>query len=153
MTDELDDLDDLALWRKWTESPEGRAREKLHEALTDLSFDPEILASPLCVNFLDFVLRISPADPDADTVFDLIEPMTAYFNKLRAKQNAILSHLESNKAKEFVKSEWGMHRDAYHGNKSEFSRIYVRRVFNERAVKVTEKQMREVWLKDTPPAS
>jgi hypothetical protein len=53
----------------------------------------------------------------------------------------------------FVADEWKKHRDAYAGNKSEFCRHYVKRVLNEHHIAVTEKQMREVWLKDTPVAS
>lgn len=61
-------------------------------------------------------------------------------------------HLPADEAKAFVKQEWTLKCDAHGRNKSEFARIYVRRVLNEFNVKVTEKQMREVWLKGTPPA-
>ncbi len=70
-----------------------------------------------------------------------------------ASARALIRHAPSNSAKTFVREEWAKHRHEYDGNKSEFARIYVRRVFNEHGVKVTEKQMREVWLKDTPSAS
>ncbi|WP_287804820.1 hypothetical protein [Diaphorobacter sp.] len=72
---------------------------------------------------------------------------------LSAKANANKGHARTNKAKEFVRSEWLEHSAAYVQNKSAFARDYVRRVFNEFEVTITEKQMREVWLKDTPPAS
>ncbi len=62
-------------------------------------------------------------------------------------------HSARRAAMEFVVAEWKKHRDEYAGNKSEFSRHYVKRVFNELGITVTEKQMREVWLKDPPPAS
>lgn len=57
-------------------------------------------------------------------------------------------HSSRRVAIDFVKTEWEKHRNDYAGNKSEFSRHYVKRVFNELQVAVTEKQMREVWLKD-----
>lgn len=61
-------------------------------------------------------------------------------------------HKANREAKDFVRSEWSKHREAYGGNKSAFARDYVKRVLNEFSVKVTEKQMREVWLADTPLA-
>lgn len=70
----------------------------------------------------------------------------------RGADAALSRHGESNNARAWVQSEWLEHREAYGGNKSAFARDYVRRVRNERGVVVTEKQMREVWLKDTPSA-
>lgn len=66
---------------------------------------------------------------------------------------AIKGHAKNHAAKEFVKAEWGKHSSEYDYNKSAFTRHYVRRVFNELGVTVTEKQMREVWLQDSPSAS
>lgn len=54
-------------------------------------------------------------------------------------------------AREFVLNEWAMHRHEYEGNKSEFARVYARRVKHEMMVDVTEKTIREVWL--SPSAS
>nr|WP_145545772.1 hypothetical protein [Variovorax boronicumulans] len=63
-------------------------------------------------------------------------------------------HEKSRAAKEFVRKEWQLHREAYQSNKSAFSRDYARRVNNEFSFPITEKQMRDVWLSDesTPPA-
>lgn len=55
---------------------------------------------------------------------------------------------EHAKARKFVQSEWVTHKTSYAGNKSEFSRVYARRVGNEFSVKVTEKTIREIWLMD-----
>lgn len=71
---------------------------------------------------------------------------------LLAKTNGEAKHRKTNKAKAFVRAEWHKHRDAYEGNKSAFTRDYVKRVLNEFDALVTEKQMREVWLRDTPSA-
>ena len=65
---------------------------------------------------------------------------------------ALLKHAPHRKAREFVIAEWELHRSNYDNNKSAFARDYVRRVWNEMSVSVTEKQLREVWLRDTPPA-
>lgn len=61
-------------------------------------------------------------------------------------------HKKSNEARAWVRAEWAEHRAQYQHNKSEFARHYTRRLKLERDVDITEKQMREVWLKDTPPA-
>ena len=65
---------------------------------------------------------------------------------------ALLKHAPHRKAREFVRAEWGLHRSNYDNNKSAFARDYVRRVWNEMNVSVTEKQLREVWLRDAPSA-
>ena len=70
-----------------------------------------------------------------------------------ASARTIKGHSKRYPAIDFVKAEWAKHRLAYQGNKSEFARIYSRRVLNEHGVKVTDKQIREVWLKNPPVAS
>lgn len=73
----------------------------------------------------------------------------------QAKRGGLAKHSMSKKAREFVKSEWAQHRDVYKGNKSEFARIYAKRVRNEFAdskgepLGITERTIREVWLSDT----
>lgn len=62
-------------------------------------------------------------------------------------KNAKKSHAGHAKAKAFVQEEWTRYKGEYLGNKSAFTRDYVKRVLNELGVKVTEKQMREVWLR------
>ena len=81
------------------------------------------------------------------------EESLANFNKDRARKAAQRKHGKMNAARAFVQTEWTEHSEAYERNKSAFSRDYVRRCFNEFQVTITEKQMREVWLKDTPFAS
>lgn len=82
-----------------------------------------------------------------------IEQLLADFNKDKARRAALRKHAPTNRAKAFVVAEWAKHKSAYSENKSAFARDYVRRVHNEYQVSITEKQMREVWLKDTPSAS
>lgn len=61
-------------------------------------------------------------------------------------------HKKTNDAREWIKSEWTACAGDYQNNKSAFSRHYVRLLMIERGVEITEKQMKEVWLKDTPSA-
>jgi len=72
--------------------------------------------------------------------------------KERATELASRRHQPTNKARVWVVSEWGTHKADYMGNKSAFARDYVGRLRHELGVSVTEKQLREVWLKDTPSA-
>lgn len=63
------------------------------------------------------------------------------------------------KAEAFVKKAWSEEKQNYNNNKSDFVRTYVKIVANKfndakgSPLKITEKQMREVWLKDSPHAS
>ncbi len=73
--------------------------------------------------------------------------------KERATELASRRHQPTNKARAWVIAEWSIHKSAYIGNKSASARYYVGRLRHALGVSVTEKQLREVWLKDTPPAS
>lgn len=70
----------------------------------------------------------------------------------RASKAAQKRHGRNDPAKYFVAAEWKRTCTEYDGNKTAFTRDYVRRVLNEFGITVTEKTMREVWLKDTPSA-
>jgi hypothetical protein len=76
----------------------------------------------------------------------------------RAVNAANKKHLATNAARDWVCKEWLEKRDGYAGNKSEFARSYVVLVRNQFTdskgdpLSVTEKTIREVWLKDTPAA-
>ena len=71
----------------------------------------------------------------------------------RASKAALKRHAKNDAARNFVIKEWQEHISVYKGNKTAFTRDYVRRVFNEFRIQVTEKTMREVWLKNTLSAS
>ena len=64
----------------------------------------------------------------------------------RARSGAVKRSNGFSPARNFVAEEWTRHREQYAGNKSEFARIYVRRVLNEFGTRVTEKTIREAWL-------
>jgi transcriptional regulator of met regulon len=74
----------------------------------------------------------------------------------RAVNAANKRHAANNNARDWVCKEWALHCEDYAGNKSEFSRIYAARVKNEftnskgEPFSVTDKTIREVWLKNTP---
>ncbi len=99
MDDDLDGLSNTELWLKWINSPEGKAREKINEVLTNLSLDPEINESPICAEFVKLMLKMSPADSEAETIFDLVHLLTPYFNKRQAKSGANALHAENRSMK------------------------------------------------------
>ena len=82
------------------------------------------------------------------SMFEVIEIVLSNANSARA----MVRHAPHRQAREFVRAEWTLHRASYGNNKSAFARDYVRRVWNELNLSVTEKQLREVWLRDTPSA-
>lgn len=70
----------------------------------------------------------------------------------RAAANAARAHAPRIEAREWILAEWAKYRTESN-NKSEFARIYARRVKQERGLEVTEKTIREVWLRDPPITS
>lgn len=99
----------------------------------------------------DFKLFMREIDLDRESEYKRRESQLA---SLRAS----IRHEPHRAAREFVKEEWGKHQTAYEYNKSAFARDYVRIVANKfsrpggEPVTITEKQMRDVWLADSPPA-
>lgn len=84
--------------------------------------------------------------------FSLIEVIDIVERNTRSAR-ALRQHTPKRQAREWVESEWRSHRDEYGGNKSAFARDYSARLRNERGLKVSDKQIREVWLRDPPSAS
>lgn len=99
-------------------------------------------------NIARMSLEHDPEDPVARAFISAIQTSRT----LTAAANARKAHAPARLAKAFVQREWEMHRAVYDNNKSAFARDYVKRVFNELDVNVTEKQMREIWLKDIAPS-
>ena len=87
-------------------------------------------------------------DPD-DPMRLAVEKARANVLKSRAGQGGTAKGKRSEVARHFVTSEWDKHKTEYKQNKSAFARDYVRRVLREYEIQVTEKTIREVWLK--PP--
>jgi hypothetical protein len=98
------------------------------------------------------ILLLSEKIREKINFFSLIE-FVELCNRNDKSLKAWRQHAGRRAAMEFVVAEWEKYRDDYSGNKTAFTRDYVKRVFREHSVTVTEKQMREVWLKDTPSAS
>lgn len=153
MNDDFDLLSDIELWQRWTQTDEGLAREKLHDTFLTLENDPDIKKSAVCIDFLRLIKVFDPTDPSIESIQDIVDRLNEGFKKLRAVKNANLLHSKGREAKLFVRNEWKLHSAEYKENKSSFARVYVRRVREKFDVTVTEKQLREVWLKHNPPTS
>lgn len=111
------------------------------------------IATIAAVETLAFA-EISHLSERFDRAFDSKQPaMLAAALKAqiseRASKAALKRHAKKDAARNFVINEWQKNNSAYNGNKTAFTRDYVRRVLNEFGIQVTEKTMREVWLKNT----
>lgn len=73
--------------------------------------------------------------------------------KDRARQGGAAKMAKYSPARFFVMSEWIAHHIGYDDNKTAFAKHYARRVKNEFDIEISEKTIREVWLKDAPLAS
>jgi hypothetical protein len=104
----------------------------------------------------DRLVRARTGTTDLDDFFFKHEMLFECFELVRGADQASKfgrdlankRHAKSREARFFVVEEWGQHWQDYKGNKSAFARDYVRRVWREFEIKVTEKQLREVWLRD-----
>lgn len=103
--------------------------------------------------------HIAKNPPSADAIAYLLLTHEKKSNSERAKRSVSIKNIGNHAAKSFVQSEWAKYENAYKGNKTAFARDYVPRVaqgFKDAKgdpLKITEKQMREVWLANTPSAS
>lgn len=61
-------------------------------------------------------------------------------------------HAETNAVRGWLNAQWALERAAYNGNKSAFARAYVPKLKVDHGVEVTEKTIREIWLKGSPSA-
>ena len=75
------------------------------------------------------------------------------FLRERARLGGIAKMKKYSPARTWVVSEWAAHHGSYEGNKTVFAKHYARRVKMEHGVEITEKTIREVWLRNTPFAS
>ena len=139
-------------WNEWVNSPEGKAREKVHDALVDLSNDPDVLKSRICVDFINLAINISPADVGADTLNELLEPIKAYFNKLNASMGAAakLSKDPKQQEKALVRECWGDWQNEptrYKGNAT-FARDMLQKFETLTSQPVIERWCRD-WQKES----
>lgn len=120
--------------------------------------DQHVELSGFGLLLLDRMAAIRWGKDDPIACFWLHEQLFECFDYLRdgvkrretARKAVAARHASTLPAKHFVAAEWLAHRAEYGNNKSAFTRDYVRRIKREFGVEVTEKQLREVWLRDTP---
>lgn len=90
---------------------------------------------------------IATNPPSPGAIAFLIFESIARYKTDRARKNAAKSNAATTEAMSFVLSEWAAHKDAYEGNKSEFARVYSARIKREKGIDITDRTIRERWLR------
>lgn len=134
-------------------SDEFKAREKLRLSLEEISQDPLIRQSETCMEVVEAFRHCVTYFWGASDSEAMLQPIGDEFGRLTRKRATVASHERTNAAREWIWSEWIAYRNDYDDNKTAFSRDYVKRLKNEHGVTITDRQMREVWLKTAPVAS
>ncbi len=124
-------------------SPEGRGWLALCDGLTSLQHDSKVGASKPAAEFLEIMAVLARDSLAASSAARALEPLRSAW----AAMTAAKRHSETLSAKPWVLSEWRLHREGYQGNASEFARVYSRRLLIERGVRVSDRTIRERWLK------
>lgn len=128
---------------KATPGFEGWAR--LWHLLDAARNDPMVKASPGASEFAELVFDLAS---DCYTTSDAaLKPLFDIQDSMRGEDLAARRHALNREAKAWVLGEWQAHAEGYARNKSEFARHYARRLLNERGVEVTDRSIREKWLK------
>jgi hypothetical protein len=119
--------------------------QRLWQLLDEARNDPLVKASPGASEFIELIFDLAS---DCYTTADAaLKPLFDIHNSTKAEELAALRHAAMREAREWVTAEWKAHRTGYDGNKSEFSRHYSSRLRNERELIVTDRNIRERWLK------
>lgn len=130
-------------YRQSMETANGKGWTRLHELLVAAEQDPLIAASPgarAMVFCLQFLAGESADCFTAEEAFRLFDKSIAV---MRAKER----HQPGQTAKSWVLDQWQKEASAYGNNKSEFARHYAARCLRERNYKVTDRTIREDWLR------
>lgn len=120
---------------------------RLCEILNEAKEDKRIISSPGASEFLVLMKELAADAFTASSGDEALQPLVEAIKSFRNKKIAIQQWKPNRVAKEWVISEWMKYKSDYEGNKAAFIRDYTKRVKNERGVPVTEKSMREYWLK------
>jgi nicotinic acid phosphoribosyltransferase len=138
-------LDEIASFR---DSPEGRAQTAFKDELKKMQIDPVINQSVACLEIIEALLQcLRDARYFEDDALNILHPLGKPLEAKEMKRRGGMRYAKNKEPKLFVQSEWLKHKEAYENNKTDFVEKYRKRVWNEYEVKITEKQMREVWLK------
>lgn len=129
------------------ESPYSAGWFRLCELLETATKDECISASTAPREFVELMLDLASDAILATSAEEAIEPLADVLLREKQQKNA-----QSRNAihRAWVQDEWKKFGDTpggYGGNKTEFSKAYVMRLWNERNVKVSVDTMRDRWLK------
>jgi hypothetical protein len=125
-------------------SPEGQGWLRLCERLDEVAGDPLIVASQPASEFLTLIRLLAG---DSVTAKDGMRPIRD-LESVIASQHANGRHEPMRATEQWVAEEWAKYgAKDYKNNKSAFARDYSARCIRERGVKVTDRTIREKWLK------
>ena len=126
-------------------------RQRRHLALSAYERGDWDLAEALIVGVY-WACRFAAAEMKLEVVFETrsteIGQEVDRANSKRQRDIANQRHAPGKAAKDWVLAEWRLHgQSVYDGNRSEFARIYSKRLRNERDFVVTDRVIATQWLK------
>lgn len=122
-----------------------KAWVRIEAALAELGATPEVLAAPgawFFVSMLEEICENIGLNLSKDSFPDAMEKLSAGFGRFTAQQQ----HAERDRAKRWTQQQWRLDRGGF-DTKREFAEVFVKRVLNEFNVTVSEKVLRDDWLK------
>lgn len=148
---------DLSAYKPWDDYAESfdvleRCRHALGGSLGDVAKRIALELQPKNVKAMFWMATWLQALDHADNLKAQMREQTQAFNQAKEKERqdrrsgGLAKHEEMARAKAFVLAEWGLHKAAYEGNRSEFARHYVGRLVYELGIRVKHKTIAVNWL-------
>lgn len=130
-----------------SEAARRHAWKRIVTGLAELAAAPEVLASPgayLFVNALEEVCDDIGQHLTKDSLPEAMKKLAAGFGRFGTRRQ----QAGRAAAREWVRQQWDFDRGGF-ATKTEFAEVFVKRVFNEFNVQITEKVLKDDWLKKT----
>ena len=128
-------------------SPELAGWMKLMKLLKEASQDKEVMGSPQAIALIEKLLELVGKLDVNSTADDAFKPLAPQFISSNARAIASKRFNPERKIREWVVSEWMGKKTEFKDNKSRFARRYAQILLEERKLLVTERNIRERWLK------
>lgn len=148
---------DRSAYKPWGEYAKSfdvleRCREVLGGSLGDVAKRIALELRPENAEALFWMATWLQALDHADDIkaqmHDQIQSIEKAKEKARQdrRSGGLAKHKEMAKAEAFVLAEWALHKDAYDGNRTDFARHYVGRIWNELGIPVKHRTIAVNWL-------
>lgn len=129
-------------------NPNADGWVRLVELLMQAGKDERIISSPGASGFVALIVKYAKDSLTTSSAEQALRPLAKELESESARNKANKRFNETRKAEKWTVGEWQQHKKDYEGNKSAFARDYAKRIWNEKNVQVTERNIRERWLKD-----